>query len=259
MGIGVAPVNDVPDLPRTIALEGASNLRDLGGWPASGGGHVRFGTVFRSASLGRLTDADAARLQATGLRTVVDLRGEQERARAPSRLDALPGVAVHFQPIDPSLGGSLRDLAAMRDATPEAVMAAMHRAYAAYALAWSHCYAAMFDLLLEEANRPLLFHCTAGKDRTGFGAALLLAALGVEREAIRADYMATNRLWVVEPLVAGTLPAPVAAVLLRVHAELLDTAFSALLEAFGSLDAYLEQRMGLDASRLGRLREALLV
>ena len=246
------------DLPRSIVLEGASNMRDLGGWPAAGGGRVRFGQVFRSASLGRLTVADAATLAATGLRTVVDLRGERERAHAPSRLDALPGVEVRFLPIDPSLGASLRDIATSRDATGEDAMVLMRRAYASYALDWAHCYAAMFDLVLQEARRPLLFHCTAGKDRTGFGAALLLAALGVEEAAIRQDYLATNRLWQGEPEIAAVLPPAVAAVLLRVHGELLDGTFAAIRTAHGSLDAYLAERIGLDAARRERLRGALL-
>jgi protein-tyrosine phosphatase len=251
-------VHDLPDLPKSIALEGASNVRDLGGWPAAEGGRVRFGAVFRSAALGRLTGADAATLAATGLRSVVDLRGERERDHAPSLLASLPGVTVHWLPIDPSLGASLRDLAAAREATGEDAMALMRRAYVAYALEWPHQYAALFDMLLQEARRPLLFHCTAGKDRTGFGAALLLTALGVEQEAIRADYLATNRLWHGEPQLAALLPPAMAEVLLRVHAGLLDAAFAAIRTAHGTLDAYLAERIGLDAARRERLRSALL-
>lgn len=251
-------MNHAPDLPRQIVLEGASNVRDLGGWPAAGGGRVRFGTVFRAASLGRLTEADTATLAATGLRTVVDLRGEDEQEHKPSRLATLPGLAVHSLPIDPSLGVSLRDLAAVRRATGADAMGMMRRAYMAYALEWPHRYAAMFDLLLHEARRPLLFHCTAGKDRTGFGAALLLATLGVEEDAIRADYLATNRLWQGEPVLAALLPPAVGEVLLRVHAELLDTAFAAIRTAHGSLETYLAERIGLDAARRDRLRAALL-
>jgi protein-tyrosine phosphatase len=247
-------VNDARALPKSIVLEGASNVRDLGGWPAAGGGRVRFGAVFRSASLGRLTDADAARLGETGLRTVVDLRGEAEREHAPSRLDALPGVVVHFLPIDPSLGGPLRTVAATREET----MARLRRAYTSYALDWAHRYAALFDLLLTEARRPLLFHCTAGKDRTGFGAALLLAALGVPREAIHADYLATDRLWLGDAEIRASLAPTVADVLLAAHGELLDVAFAAIRAAYGSLDVYLEQRIGLDAARREGLRATLL-
>ncbi len=253
-----AALDDSMDLPRSIALQGVSNARDLGGWPAAGGAHVRFGEVFRSASLGRLTDADAARLGATGLRTVVDLRGEKERQRAPSRLDALPGVAVHFLPIDPSLNGPSGEHVDIRTASGAVVLGLMRQAYVSYALTWSHCYAAMFDLLLQQARRPLLFHCTAGKDRTGFGAALLLAALGVPQEAVCADYLATNRLWQADDEIRAWLGPVASEVLLRVHGELLDAAFAAIRADCGSLDAYLERRIGLDEARRERLRAALL-
>jgi protein-tyrosine phosphatase len=116
----------------------------------------------------------------------------------------------------------------------------------------------MFDLLLQPERRPLLFHCTAGKDRTGFGAALVLAALGVEWEAIRADYLATNRLWVADAEITAALPPPVAEVLLRVHHDLLDVAFAAIVAEHGSLDTYLIERIGLDPVRRKRLRDALL-
>jgi protein-tyrosine phosphatase len=251
-------MNDMMDLPRPIMLEGASNARDLGGWPAADGRRVRFGEVFRSASLGGLTEPDATTLGGIGLHSVVDLRSERERQRTPSRLDALPGVRVHFLPIDPSLGRSLHDIAALQDATGQDIMVLMRHAYVAYVLDWAHCYAILFDLLGQPANRPLLFHCTAGKDRTGVGAALVLAALGVPYEAIRADYLATNLLWQGGGEIAKLLPPVVADVLLRVHDELLDTAFATIRTMCGSVDAYLEERLGLNAARRGRLRDALL-
>jgi protein-tyrosine phosphatase len=243
------------DLPRVLALEGASNVRDMGGWTGADGRLVRLGRVYRSAALGGLTEADTAILAATGLGVVCDLRGESERRMAPSRL---PGVAVHALPIEPSVGGSLRDIAARRGATGEDVMVLMRAAYTAYALDWSHRYRAMFDLLLQDNAPPLLFHCTAGKDRTGFGAALLLSALGVEREAVRADYLATNRLWRGDSRLAATLPPVVADVLLRVHVELLDLAFAVIDREFGGFDAYLEQRLDLGPARRESLRARLL-
>jgi protein-tyrosine phosphatase len=251
-------VDETTALPRSMVLQGASNVRDLGGWPAAEGTHVRFGEVFRSASLGRLTVADATVLAATGLKTVVDLRSERECERAPSRLDTLPGVAVHFLPVDPCLGGPVLALMTTREPAGEDILALMRRAYVAYVLDWSHCYAGLFDLLLQRVRRPLLFHCTAGKDRTGVGAALLLTALGVPYEAIRADYLATNRLWQGDAEIAALLPQVVADVLLRVHGELLDAAFAAIRGAHGSLEAYFAGSLGLDTARRDRLCDTLL-
>src|SRR5258708_7219621 len=147
-------------------------------------------------------------------------------------------MTIHELTIAPSIGASLRDLIANRDATAADVMQVMRMAYAAYATDWHHRYRAMFDLLLA-SDAPLLFHCTAGKDRTGFGAALLLAALGVPEDSIRADYMATNRLWRGDPELAASLPPAVAATLLTVNPAFLTAAFDAIDAAHGSLAAYL--------------------
>lgn len=165
-------------------------MRDLGGWPADGG-RVRFGCVFRGAALSALTEADEAVLSGLRVRTVCDLRGVAESAAAPTRL---VGAMIHSLPIEPLVAASLRDIAATHGARGEDVPVLMRRAYVAYALEWGHRYRAMFDLLVDGPGAFLL-HCSAGKDRTGFGAALILTALGVPREAVMEDYLASNRLW----------------------------------------------------------------
>jgi protein-tyrosine phosphatase len=248
-------LTDDDDLPRSIPLEGASNARDLGGYRTKDGARVRFGRVFRSARLTDITAADAARLRAAGIGRIVDLRGEAEAAASPS---VLPDAAHHPLAIDPSLGASMRDFADQGEAARPAIMALMRGAYASYALTWSHRYAALFDLLLEEDAPALLFHCTAGKDRTGFGAALILAALGVDRAQIQADYLATRRLWKGYGEIRSTLPPVAGEVLTSVQPDFLDAAFAAMLGAHGSLDAYLAERVGLDAGRRARLCEMLL-
>jgi protein-tyrosine phosphatase len=105
----------------------------------------------------------------------------------------------------------------------------------------------MFARLLSQDGLPLLMHCSAGKDRTGFGAALLLTALGVAWDDVMADYLATNRLWRREIPNALELPPVVKDTLLTAHATLLTSAFSAVNGAYGAVDAYLERAIGLDA------------
>jgi protein-tyrosine phosphatase len=241
------------ELPRAIPLAGASNVRDLGGWPAAGG-RVCFGCVYRAAARSGLTAADSGTLAAFGVRTICDLRGTAERATAPTRLD---GARIHSLPIEPSVGASLRDILATREATGEDVLTLMRLAYTSYALEWAHRYRAMFDLLLREVG-SLLFHCSAGKDRTGFGAALILTVLGTPRDAIMEDYLASNRLWRGEADIAAGLPPDIAAKLLLVHPELLDAAFAAIDDAYGGFDRYAEVQLGVDAARRERLRERLI-
>ncbi|MDE2333488.1 MAG: tyrosine-protein phosphatase [Rhodospirillales bacterium] len=246
---------DSPPLPRVIPLEGASNVRDLGGWPTRDGRRVRFGQVFRAARLARITEADTRALQGLGLRTVVDLRGADERAKVPNVEHGFNEVTLS---IEPSIGPRLREMAESGEGTAEEMRAMMARAYAAYAIEWAAQYRALFTLLLSEQRVPLLFHCTAGKDRTGFGAALILAALGVREEAIREDYLATTRLWVPDEDVASTLPEEAARMLQSVHSSLLGAAFDAIHQWHGTLEAYLLERIGLDTARLEMLRARLL-
>jgi protein-tyrosine phosphatase len=104
----------------------------------------------------------------------------------------------------------------------------------------------------------VVFHCTAGKDRTGFAAALLLGALGVERDAVMADYLLTNQLYRRSPLVEAHGPAHVVDVLWQVQPAFLQAAFDAIDSDAGDLARYLEGPMGLGPNELERLRERLL-
>jgi protein-tyrosine phosphatase len=161
-------------------------------------------------------------------------------------------------PIEPRVGASLRDLLAREEATGQDVHDLLRIAYAAYATDHLPRYRALFDLMSQEGRLPLLFHCSAGKDRTGFGAALLLTALGVPRETVVADYLATNRIWRRERALPPNTPADVRETLLSAHRPLIEMALDLAIERQGGLEALLEHGLGLDAARLARLRAALL-
>ncbi len=243
------------DLPRVVPMQGASNVRDLGGYATEDGGRIKFGRVYRSAALHGLTDADMDQLTALGVTDICDFRGDGERAKWPSRVPG--GITVHELTIAPTIGASLRDLVENRDATRADVIEVMQQAYVAYAMDWHHQYRRMFDLLVE-SDGALLFHCTAGKDRTGFGAAMLLSALGVAREAIWQDYLATNLLWKGDSELAATLPPAVGATLLSANREFLEAALAAIETSHGTIQAYLEARMGLDDTRRATLRARMV-
>ncbi len=246
----------IVDLPHSIALEGVSNLRDLGGWPTRDGGTVKRGQVFRSAALHGLTEKDIAALRSLGVHHIVDFRGDGERERWPTKLTQ--GVSIHELTIQPTIGASLRDLVQDPNSTAEDVVRVMRAAYGSYITDWAHRYRTMFDLLLHETPAPLLFHCTAGKDRTGVAAMLLLSALGVEEEVIHHDYLATNRLWRRDAEVSAGLPQVVADTLLSVQPAFLEAAYEAIHAGWGSIDAYLHQQLGLDDARMAVLRARLV-
>ncbi|MDO9712046.1 tyrosine-protein phosphatase [Paracraurococcus lichenis] len=244
------------DLPHAVPLEGASNLRDLGGWPVADGRRVRRGLIYRSATLDGLTGADQARIAGLGIRTVCDLRGEREAAARPSRLP--PSAERIPLSIEPAVGASLRDLAQREEATGEDVVALLRQAYLDYSGRFLGLYRRMLALLLEPGRTALMFHCSAGKDRTGMGAALVLTALGATRRTVVEDYVATDRLWRRDhPLPPGT-PKPLGDALLATHPELLEEALDAAITAHGGLPLLLERGLGLDAARLAALREMYL-
>jgi protein-tyrosine phosphatase len=220
---------------------------------------VRYGLVFRAPALIGLSPADETTIAALGLKTICDFRGMRERANSPVTIPAVTNMSL---PIEPTVGGGLKEI--VRTAQSQGHAAAddmrqlMRDAYRAYALQSAGQYYAMFARILDAESLPLLLHCTAGKDRTGFGAALLLTALGVSHEHVMEDYLATNLFWRRETAHGLDLPPPVAAILLEARSELLESAFAAIEQEYGSIDTYFSQAIGLDETARTRLKDRLL-
>jgi protein-tyrosine phosphatase len=199
-----------------------------------------------------LTPDDEPALAALGIRTVVDFRGVEERGIALSR-GLRPGTDELHLPIEPRGLGALRELRKAGTVQASAVVELMHNAYRRFVLQHAPVYAALLARLQEPASLPLVFHCTAGKDRTGMAAVLILLALGVSREAIVGDFLISNERW--QP----TETTSDWTVLSRVRAEYLDTAFATMTAEWGSIDAYLDQALALNAAARERLAAQLLV
>jgi protein-tyrosine phosphatase len=244
-----------------LRIDCAPNFRDFGGLPARDGRTVRSGHLFRSEAICDPSDADATWLRR--VRLVCDLRGAGERVRAPSLFWRSTGaervqldVAAGFSGIEPLLQ-QLRD-------TPDAAnaRALMIATYQALPRASAPALSVIFERLAQ-GQGPLLVHCTAGKDRTGFVVAMILAALGVAEDRIMADYLvsAARQSTAVgeaaraaaEAAVGGPLHEPAFRVLSGAEPEFLQASLAAIANEFGSTGNYLERAAGLD---LGR-REAL--
>jgi protein-tyrosine phosphatase len=246
-------------LPADIPLRSASNLRDLGGWPTGNGRRVRRGLVYRSAAPTGLAPQDQEVIASLHLRAVVDLRGAGEHALHPVHI---PGATTFPIVIEPSVGAELTEILrtgrATQDATPARLMAIMATAYRSFALRYALQYGQFLALLTDAERTPLLLHCSAGKDRTGFGAALLLLALGVAWEHVMQDYLASNHFWRREVMRGLDLSPELKEVLLGAHAPLLESAFGAIRDTYGSLDAYLAGPVGLSVSAREQLQQLLL-
>ena len=239
----------------TRLLQGASNFRDLGGHTGHGGRRMRRGRVYRSDHLASLTPDDLRILQGLGLTHRIDFRGVGESAALPSHV---PGLVTLSLSIEPTVVQRVQALLNDGHAPTEAeTVELMRQTYRAFARHGAPVYARFLRHLLEHAT-PLVFHCTAGKDRTGFAAALLLGALGVAREDIVHDYLLTNRLYVRSPSVEARGPAHVREVLWGVRAAFLEAAFSTIDDEYGGLANYLAGPLGVGSIELDRLRNSLL-
>jgi protein-tyrosine phosphatase len=244
------------DFPaRHLNLAGASNFRDLGGYPATDGRTVRWRQIFRSNHLGYLTEADIELLRGLGLKSAFDFRGTEERAAA---MCGLTEIAVHSLPIEPTVVAALRARLAggapLASADALDVMRDSYRNYVRYS---TPSFRVLFAHLLED-RAPLVIHCTAGKDRTGFACALILHAFGVPDDLIAEDYLLTNRFYRRDPTASSDLPEEVRQVLASVEASFLAAAFDAISADYGDLESYLSDGLGLGAQERARLEARYL-
>ena len=242
---GAAPGKDVTlDPRRVVGLEGATNFRDLGGYRAVDGRTIRWGMLYRSNALSQLTEADVERLGHLDIRLVCDLRAPDEQVEAPSRLPRTNppevldlGVADHEMVPVPKRVESAR--AVQSDDADKII-----RAYATHPWRYSDQLGALLARLARPASYSVVFHCFAGKDRTGFAAALLLAVLDVPTETIFEDYMLSNEL-LVDPR-------------LWVRREYLQAALDTIDEVHGGIGAYVRDALGVTDGVCARLSEILL-
>jgi protein tyrosine/serine phosphatase len=258
------------DDDRVLPLEGVHNFRDYGGYAVAGGGRLKRGVLWRSGQHFGATDADLLAIAALNLATVHDLRTDHERGREPCRRYEGFGARVFHPPV-PSAQSAPHVAAAAttRQRTPEATREAMRRNYTTIAFR-PELIAAMRVYLAELAagHGASLVNCMAGKDRTGTAVAMLHLATGVHRDDVIADYLLTNTAGNVEARIAAGMATirglsssmgdASLRVLMGVEAEYLETMLAVVTERYGSVDAYLEQELGVGDAQRERLRVALV-
>jgi len=229
-----------------MQIVGASNFRSVTGLRP---------VLFRSDHLGALDEADAAQVRALGIRRVLDFRGVDERASA---MCALPDVTVHSLAIEPTIVQTLQGLiAAGQQLTAADMTTHMQDTYRGFVRNNTHRFAEFFGHLLA-SDEPTVFHCTAGKDRTGFAAALLLQAVGVPADAVMHDYLATNERLRIPEVSRWGLPREAMLVLWRVQPDFLHAALAEAEAQYGSVEGYLREGLGLGDPERERLRALYL-
>lgn len=249
---------------RLIPLAQGSNFRDIGGYEAADGKHIRWGMIYRSGATPMLTSADVARVKNLGIRNMFDLRSKEERAMAPTRL-----TGIRYASVDYSMMKMMGENRAMTNGV------ALYHNFPAF---FAPQLKILFQDLIQKKG-PLVYNCSAGQDRTGYATAIILSALGVSRETITADYHLSTtyrqpQFEVPKIDAAMAKTSPVAAMFAAYQKNgtyskpqplkdetgqsFLSGAFAEIDSRWGSVDAYLEQEVGITKADIARLRALYL-
>ncbi|MFT4153467.1 tyrosine-protein phosphatase [Parafilimonas sp.] len=245
---------------RVLKLQGAINARDIGGYATADGHHVKWNRIYRSASINKLSDSDLVVFNHRKIDYVVDFRGVQESAQAPDKLNE--GTVYLLLPAGSNATTNDWMKTLLQSQSGDSLM----MAYYSNTAPLTARYKPFFNELLQlPDSSALLYHCTAGKDRTGIATALLLYALGVPYETIMQDYLASNtyRKAENEQMVQSMVKAMhvkegVAASMAAVKKEYLDATFNAITQNYGSVDAFLANELGINNARRAWLRNKFL-
>ncbi|WP_438865585.1 tyrosine-protein phosphatase [Neptunicella sp.] len=259
---------------RLLPLEGGRNFRDLGGYPTTDGKTVKWGKLFRSGVLAGLTDQDYQFLDDLDIKTVVDFRSNSERNSEVTHWRASK-VDVIQQDYEMDFDMSkIGELLRRPDLNKEMMEGMMAQMYLKILEDQKQNYTAMFDTLVK-TDDGLLFHCTAGKDRTGISALLILTALGVDKQTAIDDYLATNRYLdpralmpknneKMDPKMAAmmkmfaSIPPDVAQPLIGVTQPLIESAINSMETQHGSILQYIQQELDVSDKDIGVLRQKYL-
>ncbi|MEO0062008.1 MAG: hypothetical protein RLZZ08_568 [Pseudomonadota bacterium] len=248
---------------RVLPLAQGSNFRDIGGYRTADGHHVRWGRIYRAGATPMVTDSDIARIKGLGLVDMIDLRSSEERVLAPTRLTGIRYTAIDYsmQAMMPTAAAGSIDMIGLYHNMPAFLAPQLKIVFS--------------DLLLNKG--PILYHCSAGQDRTGVTSAIVLAALGVPRETILADYHLSTtyrrpqyEMPRISPeqaaanptarMFAGYQNAPGAAVPQPLKTKegraYLEGALEEIDTRWGSVDGFLKAEIGLTAQDIRQLRAA---
>jgi protein-tyrosine phosphatase len=250
----------IEERARVVALEGGRNFRDMGGYEAQDGRKLKWGKLYRSGSMGDLTPAAYAQLTALGVRFICDLRTQPEREAHPVDVSLLPHSNYWTRDYDLSFG-DMRHVFTAHGSTAADARLAMINAYKHLAYEQAPAYVELFRAIVG-GELPLIFNCSAGKDRTGVAAALILGVLGVSDDVIVEDFLLTNttldRRGMTSRPHMVEMNLEVADVLLSVEADYMHTTLATLREAHGSVEGFVRTELGLSEGDIARLKDLLL-
>nr|WP_234347364.1 tyrosine-protein phosphatase [Parabacteroides bouchesdurhonensis] len=245
---------------RSVPTDSVQNLRDMGGYFNRQGNMTKWGKVFRSGQLGSLGEWDTIRINNLGIKTIIDLRADEEIKKEPIKY---PHANIVHIPVST---GRMKDASARitegRMRKGDALLY-MQDQYLQFVTDNSEQFAKALELFENKENYPILFSCSLGKDRTGFLAAMLLAALGVPMETIKQDYIASNDYINISHLayLAKDLSSDAQesiTVILTANESFLDIALQKINKEYGSIDKYLSKGLNITENKRDKIKDILL-
>jgi len=258
---------------RIMPLASVKNFRDMGGYTASDGRSIRRGKLFRSGHLSEMTEECAIKLLSKDIGTVIDFRSDSEKKRHPVRWPA--AWTPDYKSF--SIGGNaaawiqeMYDRLRETDFPAEELREQLLEAFRTIPIVNKAGLRAFFDCLVDNhKGNAVLFHCTAGKDRTGIAGALLMNALGIDHDQIMEDFLLTNTavdlparsIEVAEWLSAKsgrTIQPKDVLPMVGVEAEFMRNCYNVIEETSGTIENYLQQEMGLTPQRRDKLKDRFL-
>jgi protein-tyrosine phosphatase len=245
---------------RAGLIKGAPNFRDLGGYPSENGKQTVWRKIFRSQMLAQLSDSDRIKIRESGIRTVIDFRSDDEVLKEPSHLPE--SVKIIRLPIEVGRNDTQQIMQLLATGALDSIRCVefMQTAYRKFVTEFAPQYREFFNILLQPENYPVVFHCTAGKDRTGFASALLLSALGVDWDTVMNDYLLTNQYQKPQSLMPQ-IPEqarPALRQMWEVQASYLNVARDEITERYGSIGNYLQQELNIGKAEKDKLMLYLL-
>ncbi len=255
---------------RVLNFEGISNFRDLGGYATTQGRKIRWGKLYRSGNFAETSRADQKVLDGLTLKALIDFRSLAEKEEEPNQFAKSSTFKIVEIPImdggDNSVGEEIIARFDSGDFSGFEPTAFMIEANREFAKTFTPQFSQFIQEVLKAKGQPIVWHCSAGKDRTGFAAAILLRILGVPDDVIMSDYMLSRDYAIAARqqelslvrLLQGKEAADKIAILLGVEEAWLQAAFDTIDEQYGSFDNYVHQALGLDDTDITTLRNTLL-
>lgn len=249
---------------RKIVLDGTSNTRELGGYKTEDGRSLKWGILYRSDKLSELTDADQEYLLQLGIKRVIDFRSSEEKQNEP---DQLPSTLKYIEmPIEAD--GAIRPKveAILKGDLKEDVGAILVETNKEFISDFSGVYKGFIESLIEN-QEPTLFHCTAGKDRAGFAAALVLLAVGVPEKIVIEDYMKTNKyteetiqdyINKINLYSLGSVDAEILRPLLGVEERFIRAALDEIKQKYGNVENFIRDELKIRDESIIELKNFLL-